>query len=317
MNKKTPPQQQYLDQVQGFVLKRSGIRGRAVRLGPAIDAIIKRHEYPKDVGQLLAETMALTVALAFALKYEGVFTLQTRGDGPVDMLVCDIERNGAMRGYAQFDEDKVKKAKVGGALLLGKGHLAFTVDSGNTNNDRYQGIVELVGRSMADCVQNYFRQSEQIDTTFKVFAEKDKKGHWDAGVIMLQRLPHQGGYAANNNFQDGVKEAEEHAEDWNRSKALLETLTQKELLDAKLSTDEILHRLFHEEQLEADAPVVLRDQCRCSRQRVAMVLSTLPADEMEEILKEGVIEVKCEFCSTAYEFDAEQIKQIEPGPGVR
>ncbi len=321
MNKiNTQQQQSPQDHVQGFLLKASGIRGRVVRLTGALDAIIHRHNYPESVAGLLAEALSLTVALAYALKYEGVFTLQTKGDGPVNMLVADVTKEGAMRAYAHYDEEKLAHAGVGSALLLGKGHLAFTVDVANDRfpgADKYQGIVELIGRDMATIVQNYFRQSEQIDTAFHVSAGKDANGKWQAGVIMIQRVPEGGGYAANSNLQEGDETSEERAENWQRASLFMNTVTSAELFDATLSTPDLLHRLFHEEQLELGERHDLRDQCRCSRQRVAMVLSTIPSSEIMDLMKDGKVEVKCEFCSTTYDFNSEEISQLEAGPGVR
>lgn len=304
-----------VDYVQGFTLQKGGIRGRLVRLGNGLDAIIRRHNYPESVAALLAETLALAAALAAAIKYEGMFTLQTRGDGPVGLLVADISSAGAMRGYAQFDAEKLKHAGVRNALLLGKGHLAFTVDSGE-QEDRYQGMVELIGRDMATIAKTYFRQSEQIETEIVTYSGQGKNG-WQAGVVLLQRLPEGGGYAANNNTPGGMEASEARAEDWNRAATLLATLTEKELLDPSLPGEKLLHRLFHEEGLEVHKAHELRDQCRCSRSRVARMLSTIPQDELRELMVEHKVQVKCEFCSATYDFDAEQIAQLEPGPGVR
>jgi molecular chaperone Hsp33 len=304
------------DYVQSFQLQKSSIRGRLVRLGAGLDAIIRRHDYPEPVAALLGETTALAAALAAALKYEGIFTLQTKGDGPVSILVTDVSSAGAMRGYAQFDPEKLKHAGVRSALLLGKGHLAFTIDSGE-QADRYQGIVELIGRDMSACVKTYFRQSEQIDSELAVHVTQNEAGLWRAGVVMLQQIPEGGGYAANNNAPGGTEANEERAENWKRAGLLLNTLTEKELLDFGLPSEQLLHRLFHDEGLEVQDKRELLDQCRCSRPRVARMLSTIPQHEMEGLMIEGKVRVKCEFCSATYDFDAEQLKQLEPGPGVR
>ena len=166
------------DLVQPFQIDSSGLRGRLVRLGPALDEILTRHAYPEPVAMMLGEAIALAAALAGALKYEGVFTLQTKGDGPIGMLVADVTSAGALRGYAQYDAGKLAKAiatSPGGATgigdsvprLLGAGHLAFTVDQGE-HTDRYQGIVELQGSTLAECAHHYFRQSEQVEAGLKV-----------------------------------------------------------------------------------------------------------------------------------------------------
>jgi molecular chaperone Hsp33 len=313
----TENKETFTDTIQGFHLVKSGIRGRVVRLGPELAKIIDRHKYPPDVAALLAETLALTAVLAYALKYEGMFTLQTKGDGPVSMVVADLGRDGAMRGYAQYDAEKLKYAGVKSALLIGKGHLAFTVDPGGNAQQRYQGIVDLIGRDMAACVQNYFRQSEQLDTAFRIHIVQDKDGNWNAAAMMVQRIPDGGGYAANNNEAGGPPASEERAEDWRRTNILMGTTTDSEMLDVTLPLPQLLTRLFHEEQLECGEAFTLKDQCRCSRQRVAMVLSTLPPAEMQDMMVEGKVEVTCEFCSSSYEFDKEQLEKLAAGPGIR
>lgn len=305
----------HTDLIQGFHLTRSGIRGRVVRLGPSVDAMIARHAYPEAVASLLAETLALTAALAFALKFDGVFSLQTKGDGPVSLMVADITKAGHMRGYAQFDEEKVKLAGVKSALLTGKGYLAFTVDQG-PGTDRTQGIVDIIGRDMAACVQTYFRQSEQLETDFQVRVGQDSEGKWQAGALMLQRLPAGGGYAANSNTAEGEPTQEEIEEDWRRTRILIETVTAEEMFDPALATPTLLNRLFHEEGLEIYDSHTLYDQCRCSRQRVAMILSTLSQEELQDMRVDGKVSVRCEFCSTSYDFEADQLQQIVPGPGV-
>src|SRR5579875_27274 len=196
------------DLVQPFQIEPFALRGRLVRLGAAIDSILTRHAYPPPVAQLLGEAIALAVALAGALKYDGVFTLQTKGDGPIHLMVADVTSAGAVRGYAQYDEAKLAKAMAGGEpghsvpRLLGAGYLAFTVDQGE-HTDRYQGIVELQGATLAECAHHYFRQSEQVQTGIKLAVGHDGE-RWRAGGVMLQRLPTEGGAAsaAESDAQD-------------------------------------------------------------------------------------------------------------------
>ena len=169
------------DRALPFQLDALGVRGRLVRLGPALDAIIERHGYPLAVARPLAEAMVLCAALATSLKYDGIFTLQTRGDGPIRLLVTDLTTDGALRGYAQFDSWKLAVA-LGGRQreapegyvpkLFGHGRLAFTVDQGQ-HTQRYQGVVPLEGATLADCAHTYFRQSEQLPTGIKIAAKRD------------------------------------------------------------------------------------------------------------------------------------------------
>jgi molecular chaperone Hsp33 len=192
------------DFVKTFQLEETSLRGRVVKLGEALDGIIKAHDYPRPVSHLVAESATLALLLSSMLKYEGIFTLQTKGDGPISMIVADVTSKGEVRACATFDEDRVEKAREQLEALkstessqnhlaqyLGKGYIAFTVDQGG-NTERYQGIVELKGSSLTDCVQHYFSQSEQIYTGIKM-AVGERGEDWRGGGIMLQRMPEEGG----------------------------------------------------------------------------------------------------------------------------
>src|SRR3984957_20156860 len=187
------------DLVQPFQIAPFHLRGRLVRLGPLLDDILTRHDYPEPVARMLGEAIALAAALARALKYDGVFTLQTKGDGPIKLMVADVTTGGAIRGYAQIDEAKLARVLAGSQpvgdsvpRLLGAGYLALTVDQGE-NTERYQGIVELDGATLAECVHHYFRQSEQVEAGLKVAVARvpDQGGvpRWRAGSLMIERLP--------------------------------------------------------------------------------------------------------------------------------
>src|ERR1700722_6247924 len=185
------------DLVQPFQIEPFALRGRLMRLGQALDTILIRHAYPAPVAQLLGEAIALSVARAGALKYDGVFTLQTKGDGPIKMMVADVTTAGALRGYAQFDAARLDAGAATLAAvprLLGAGYLALTVDQGE-HTERYQGIVELQGGTLAECVHHYFRQSEQVEAALKVAVaqvpDADGSKHWRAGALMIQRLPRE------------------------------------------------------------------------------------------------------------------------------
>jgi molecular chaperone Hsp33 len=297
------------DTIQPFQIDASGLRGRLVRLGPLLDEILTRHAYPEPVAALLGEAIALAAALAGALKYDGVFTLQTKGDGPVHLLVADVTSAGAVRGYAQFDAAKLAKATaqgdIGGSVprLLGAGHLAFTVDQGE-HTDRYQGIVELQGASLAECAHHYFRQSEQVEAGLKVavarVADADGVKRWRGGSLMVQRLP-----------DEGEAERREAAEDgWRRAVILMSSSTSAELVDPALAPEALLFRLFHEDGVRVYRRQDLAARCRCSRERVERVLRMLPADELAGMKVEGRITVTCQFCSAAYGFDDDDIHAL-------
>src|SRR5271155_554422 len=185
------------DLIQPFRIDPFALRGRLVRLGPTVDRILSQHDYPEPVAVLLGEAITLAVVLAGALKYDGIFTLQTKGDGAIRLMVADVSTSGAVRGYAQFDAAKLDVAADSGASvpdLLGAGYIAFTVDQGE-HTDRYQGIVELAGDTLADCAKHYFRQSEQLQAGIKLAVGRvGPGGIWRAGGLMLQRVPPEGGY---------------------------------------------------------------------------------------------------------------------------
>jgi molecular chaperone Hsp33 len=285
------------DLVQPFQLESGSLRGRLVRLGSVLDLILYQHAYPPAVAALLGEAIVIAAALGTTLKYEGVFTLQAKSDGPVRLLVVDVTSDGGIRAYAQHHG--IENAKPG-ASLLGKGHLAFTVDQ-QVKEDRYQGIVELTGGALADAVQHYFRQSEQLPTGIVAAAARDAQGRWRGGCLILQQMPSEGG------FERGVKATDTSAEDnWQRAMMLMGTCKPEELTDANLSPYDLLFRLFHEEGVRVYEPHPFRHQCRCSEVRVTNMLKALPRAEVETLAVDGVVTVTCEFCNKSYPFDEKQ-----------
>lgn len=296
------------DVIQSFQLESSNLRGRVVRLGGALDDILHPHQYPFHVAHIVAETITLTALLSSMLKYEGVFTLQAQGDGPVGMTVSDMTSAGLLRGCANFDAERVQhgierlaamsdteSAQNHYAQLLGKGYLAFTVDQAGAQ-DRYQGIVELKGASLIDCVQHYFSQSEQIGTGIKM-AVGARDGKWRAGGIMLQHMPED-----QRNIEARLSDARE--DDWRRAMILLGSCTDGELLDPNLHSHALLTRLFHEEGVRVYEPKPVRKGCRCSQEKVESVVNMLPEDDLDYMEKDGKISMKCEFCSREYVLDA-------------
>jgi molecular chaperone Hsp33 len=297
------------DLVQPFQIEPFALRGRLVRLGPAIDSILTRHAYPAPVAAMLGEAITLAVALAGALKYEGVFTLQTKGDGPIRMMVADVTTAGAIRGYAQFDAARLEAgAPATGSVprLLGAGYLALTVDQGE-HTERYQGIVELQGSTLAECVHHYFRQSEQVEAALKVAIAQvpDESGtpRWRAGALMIQRLPRE----------SFTLERETEDDAWRRAAIFMSSSTSAELIDPALAPEQLLFRLFHEDGVRAYPPHLLMAKCRCSRHRVETVLRALTPDEIADMKIDDKITVTCEFCSTVYDFDEEALGTLVSG----
>ncbi len=298
------------DLILPFQTDADAVRGRLVRLGPAVDAILNRHDYPEPVAVLLGEALALAASLAATLKYDGVFTLQTKGDGPVSMLVADMTTAGALRGYAQVNRERLRETLARPGLgaasgpvprLLGAGHLAFTVDQG-PSTDRYQGIVELNGATLSDCIHHYFRQSEQLQATINLAvgrAEGVGGKTWRAGALMIQRLPEA---------RDGDPEAEE--EGWRDAAAKVASCTRRELLDPALPADRLLYRLFHEGGVRVHQVRRLSDSCRCSQQRVVRMLRGLPAAELDDLKIDGKLVVTCEFCNRGYRFAEDELARL-------
>lgn len=285
------------DLVLPFQIEASGLRGRLVRFGPLLDDILGRHAYPEPVAHLLAETVVLTALLASALKYEGVFTLQAKGDGPVRLVVADVTSDGAVRANAMFDESRLAGTDTTVPALLGKGYLAFTVDQGE-NTERYQGIVELSGETLWECAQHYFRQSEQLQAGLRSAVRRGETG-WRGGGIMLQRLP------------DPEKQVPtDREDDWRRAMVLLGSATDDELTQPALSGEALLYRLYNEDGVRVFPPQPMRFSCRCSRERVASMLKSMPKAEIEALAVDGRVEVACEFCNTRYDFDRDQLAAL-------
>lgn len=285
------------DFILPFQLETSRIRGRVVRLGPALDAILSAHKsYPEDVLHLTGEMAVLCGMLSSMLKYEGIFTLQTSGEGPVTMLVSDMTSAGHIRACAAFKEEELKNSsfKENRADLLGKGYMAFTVDQGEFT-ERYQGIVEMKPPSLLSSVQHYFTQSEQIQTGMMMTVGK-VDGQWRGTGIMLQQMPED--TASYNKDQSNVDE-----DDWRRTMILLSSVKDSEMLDPGLSAPDLLLRLFHEEGVRVFEPHPISRACRCSSERVRSVLSSMPPEDIADITVDGKIVMTCEFCSTDYVFN--------------
>ena len=296
------------DLIRPFQIEGVGVRGRLVRFGPALNEILGRHDYPDLVAQLLGEAVALSCVLAGALKFDGIFTLQTKGDGPISTLVADYRSPGNLRGYAQFDAaavagiDTTTRPSI--PRLQGAGHIAFTVDQG-ADTERYQGIVALEGHSLADCAHNYFRESEQIETAIVLGCSKGADaGPWRGGAIMLQRLPEGDPSLLARGVE--VERDEVSEDDWRRVVTLLASTRDGELTDIGLSGDDLLYRLFHEDGVRIFEPTALLPGCRCSHERAERILQQLPETELPDLAVDGQLIVTCEFCNASYTFALEQ-----------
>jgi molecular chaperone Hsp33 len=295
--------------IQPFQIESQEVYGRVVRLGPVIDNVLGRHDYPEPVAVMLGEMLVLAAGLASVLKYDGVFTLQTKGDGPISMMVVDLTSGGEIRGYAQFDAARLEAAlatpgpgrPAGGPLgnsvprLLGAGYLALTVDQGE-HTERYQGIVELIGATLAECMQHYFRHSEQLQSGIRLAVGRvtDDTGAspWRAGAILLHRLPPTDHIAPDDD-----------EEGWRRALSLVSSSSDDELLDPGLGPRDLLRRLFHEDLVRVYRTRPIEVGCRCSRERVTRMLRAMPREEIEDLMVDDVLTVTCGFCNSDYRFD--------------
>ena len=298
------------DFVLPFEIVESGLRGRLVRLGPAIDVILKRHAYPPVISRLLGEALALTSCLASILKFEdGVFTFQARGNGgPVRILVADITAEGDMRGYVGFDADAVAELleEASAARLFGGGHVAFTIDQGG-DFERYQGIVELEGESLADSVHHYFRQSEQIATALKLACQKNANGHWRTCAIMVQKLPDE---IVLKSAPEEMGELVAADEGFRRAAVLLASATAAEMTSDEISAENLLLRLFHEDGVLVYDQRTIQSGCRCKIDSVENVLRQFGRERVDEFKVDGVVRVTCEFCTKERVFDDEALETL-------
>ena len=296
-----------LDVALGVTVPARHARGRAVRLGPAIDAILANHRYPPVIETLLAEALVLTALLGSLLKDGGgQMTLQAQTDnGIVDLLVCDY-LNGELRGYVRHDPDRLAEAGPTPSMfaLFGKGYLAITFDQAATR-ERYQGIVPLEGESLGQAAQSYFTQSEQIPSIVRLAAAKRDHG-WTAGGILFQHLPE------GEEGRERIHTKLDHP-DWPHVAVLAGSVKDDELLDRDLPLDELVWRLFHEEEEVRILPAVsLSRGCRCDLAYVRSVIARFPVEEQAAMVGEdGFIRVDCQFCATDFPIALADIEPLQ------
>ena len=273
-----------------FQLSNNEVRGMIVRFDTVLYNIIKRHNYANNIESLLADTLMITACLGSRMKHDGVFTIQGKGSGDVHTLFADITSDGCLRGYVGLKEN-FKNENVNLIKLMGSGHISFTLDQGKYSK-RYQGIVELE-EEISKATELYFSNSEQLETKFSTFNyydidEANRADLFPGGLIMLQKMP------IKNKFLE-----ETNKEVWELSRGFLSTLKKEEFLSTKLSSKDILFRLFSELKVITYNEIEIKDKCRCSQDRVQFALNNLDKKELSEIADEnGNIRVTCEFCKT-------------------
>lgn len=293
--------------VTPFFLPRRPVRGRLVRLGPLADALLSRHDNHPVVVTLTGQALALAAALSTALKFQGSFSLQAKGDGPVRLLLADCTDAGELRGYAQMDSSRLETLLTADPApaadaLLGKGFLAFTVDPG-TEGERHQGIVAIAGASLAEMALHYFSTSEQLRCMVHLACQHTSDG-WRAAAFVLEKIAGAGGI-------DPEMSEEAQEEEWRTATILAGTLTDAELLDDNLEPERLLLRLFHEEGVAVDRARALSFGCRCSRARLANILEGFSGDDLDHMAVGGDIVMTCEFCNYDFHFDRDGVRGKE------
>lgn len=282
------------DLAASFGLDGAPVRGRIVRLGAALDPILRRHDYPRPVAMMLGEALTLAALVGSLLKTEGRFVVQAQGDGPARLLVAEYRTDGGLRGYARLAEGATERLRTANRLppgaLIGSGRLAMTLDLG-ADAPPHQGVVPLEGDTLAECAETYFRTSEQTETHIRLaVGEVYGAGapQWRAGGVLMQRIA-------------GDDARGDPAEDWSRASILFATLRDDEVIDPDLAADRVLYRLFHEEGVRMGASVTLQDRCTCNQERLAGVLRTFSAEEVSDLVEpDGLLHARCQFCAREY-----------------
>lgn len=292
-----------LDRTLGFTIPARHVRGRVARLGPVLDTILSAHDYPAPIASLLAEALVLAALIGATLKDEaGQLTMQAQSDGGIVRLLVVDYRGGALRGYVDFDAERLAVAPVDPTLfaLFGEGYLAITFDLA-TSGERYQGIVPLDGDTLVAAAESYFVQSEQIPTMVRIACRRDGE-RFVAGGLLLQHLPE--GEVGRERLHVRL----DHPE-WDHVSALGATVELGELDDPVLPLETLLWRLFNEETEVRIVPgATLSRGCRCSREHILGVLAKFAETEQRDMAdEEGVIAVDCRFCSTIFPVRVEDL----------
>lgn len=313
-DKQNPDPSPYGDFVLPFDIAKAGVRGRLVRLDASSTRALSAHVLPEPAARVTGELVALGALLGTALKLDGRLTIQTKGDGPLDLVTADYygadeNRHRGVRGFARLDAERFAALEQAGFdSLAGKGVLAITIEP-RTGGKTYQGIVELSQEGIGASAETYFSQSEQLPTVIRLAAAPlyvagDKQAHWRAGGIMLQMTPTAAGAAA----AESAPEAKAGNDDWDRLSLLLKTVEDLELVDTSLAPETLLWRLFHEDEVRVSPPEPVIFRCDCDTSRIAGVLKNYTAEERHGLADEdGIIRARCEFCGKTHEIGPEKL----------
>lgn len=279
------------DSLHRFVFEHTNLRGELVHLDASWQAVLERHPYPPVVRDLLGQAMAASVLLGATIKFQGSLILQIQGEGPVSLLVVQATNDRTLRGMAQW-QGEVQPAPLN--ELFAKGRLVITIQP-DGRRERYQGIVDLGDKGLAEALEGYFQRSEQLPTRLWLAADS----RYAAGLL-LQRLPAD---------HVDVHEKAEADENWSRVTQLASTVTEQELLE--LPFRDLIHRLYHEESVRVFESEPVSFRCTCSRERIEETLRGLGYQEVHGILEEqGKVSVDCSFCNQHYEFDSVDVERV-------
>ncbi|MGJ8515866.1 Hsp33 family molecular chaperone HslO [Carnimonas bestiolae] len=287
-----------LDRLQRFMFDDTRVRGELTQLHDAYREVLNRHDYPAPVARLLGELMAASALLTATIKLDGIMSLELRGEGPISLLMAESNPGAEgvaqqLRAIARYDQEQIERLQESDfSTLLGNGQLVITLDP--AHGQRYQGIVALDKGSLAACLEDYFERSEQLPTRLWLASDGER-----AAGLLVQQLP------------EDERQLDQDA--WERIVALSDTISDEELL--QLAPEEVLHRLFHEEQARVFEPSAIAFGCTCSRERFALALHRLGADELRSIVaEEGKVDAQCHFCNTHYEFSAADAESLIERP---
>lgn len=301
MNKKSHPLLE--DTCLPFQIEGQDIKGRIVRLGHSANEILSSHNYPNHISKLMGEVLAFTALIGSLMKYDGILTTQMKGDGPFRVLISDFHKenkklNGNIRGYASFD-DIMKEGDSLQNMFGEDAYLAITIDQGSFM-ERYQGIVKLEGDTITHAAEEYFRSSEQLPTKIILACDQDEHGIWQACAIMIQHY-------ARSAEGEYVRDETKTKEDWNNSSILLNTIKKVELLDKKLSLQNLLIRLYNEAGVRVFDHTEVTANCRCSEDKIRTVLSSLDLKELKDVSEDGTVTVTCDFCKIDHKFELSKL----------
>ncbi|NRD71998.1 Hsp33 family molecular chaperone HslO [Shewanella sp. VB17] len=272
------------DNLHRYLFENTDVRGELVQLEKSYQEVLAAHDYPTVIQCLLGQLLAATSLLTATLKFDGDISVQLQGNGPVSFAVINGNNLQQLRGVARFNGELSDDADL--QQLFGKGQMIITLSP--KEGERYQGVVAMSQPNLAACLEDYFTQSEQLATSITLFAN----GKQAAGIL-LQELPSE----------------DDHNVEFEHLTQLTATIKAEELFE--LEAEDVLHRLYHQEEVLLFDPVIVTFSCTCSRERSASAIRTVSREEIASIIAEmGKVQMGCDYCNTSYEFDSIDIEAI-------